>query len=95
MINKTETVKTEPQMECQSFCLCIHENVWDSEKKNVIELAVLKKCNHCKKHHELYLNYNSENNSSSWADMMEKKLKWNEQQNLDDVNQEATHNIKS
>ena len=29
------------------------------------------KCDHCKKHHELYLNYNSENNSSSWAHMMD------------------------
>ena len=65
MINKTETVKTKPQVECQSFCLCTHENVWDSEKKNVIELAVWKKCDHCKKHHKLYLNYNSENSSSS------------------------------
>ena len=64
-------------------------------KKNVIKLAVLKECDHCKRHHELCLNYNSENNSSSWADMMEKDLKWNEQQNLDDVNQEATHNTES
>ena len=32
-----------------------------------------KKCDHCKRHHELYLNYNSENNFSSWADMMGKK----------------------
>ena len=28
------------------------------------------------------------------ADMMEKKLKWNKQQDLDDENQEATHNIE-
>ena len=26
--------------------------------------------------------------------MMEKDLKWNKQQNLDDENQEATHNIE-
>ena len=26
--------------------------------------------------------------------MVEKKLKWNKQQNLDDENQEATHNIE-
>ena len=32
-INNTETAKTEPQVECHSFCLCSHENVWDSEKK--------------------------------------------------------------
>ena len=63
--NKTETAKTKPQVECQSFCLCTHENVWDSEKKNITEIGVLKKCDHCKKYHELYLNYNSENNSSS------------------------------
>ena len=95
MINIAEAVKTKPQVECQSFCLCSHENVWDSEKENVIELAVWEKCDHCKGHHELCLNYNSENNSSSWADMMEKNLKWNKQQNLDDENQEATHNIES
>ena len=52
------------------------------------------KCDHCKKHHELYLNYNSENNPSSWADMMEKNLKWNKHQDLDDENQKATHNIE-
>ena len=64
-------------------------------KKNITKLKMLKKCDHCKKHHELYLNYNSENNSSSWADMMEKKLKWNKQQDLDDKNQKTTHNIES
>ena len=53
-----------------------------------------KKCDHCKEHHELYLNYNSENNSLSSADIMGKKLKWNEQQNLDDENQKTTHNIE-
>ena len=95
IINRAEPVKTEPQVECQSFCLCSHENFWDSEKENVIELAMWKKCDHCKGHHELCLNYNSESNSSSWADMMEKNLKWNEQQNLDDENQEATHNMES
>ena len=34
-----------------------------------------KKCDHCKGQHELCLNYNSENSSSAWADMMEKDLK--------------------
>ena len=63
-------------------------------KKNVVELGLWKKCDHCKKHHELYLNYNSENNSSSWADMMEKDLKWNKQKDLDDENHETTHNIE-
>ena len=64
-------------------------------KKNVAQIGMLRKCDHCKKHHELCLNYNSENNSSLWADMIKKNLKWNKQQNLDDENQEATHNIES
>ena len=95
IINKAETEKIKPQMECQSFCLCSYENIWDSEKENVTKIGIFKKCDHCKGYHELYLNYNSENNSSSWADMMEKILKWNKQQNLDDENQKAIHNIKS
>ena len=94
-INKTETVKTEPQVECHSYCLCTYEDTWDSEKKNITQIRTLQKCDHCKKYHELCLNYNSESSSSSWADMMEKNLKWDKQQNLDDENQEATHNIKS
>ena len=93
--NKTETDRFEPQVECQSLCLCSHENIWDSEKKNITEIGILKIYDHCKKHHELYLNYNSEKKKSSWADMMEKNLKWNKQQNLDDENQKAIHNIKS
>ena len=65
-------------------------------KKKIINLGMWTKCDHCKKHHELYLNYNFENNSSSWADMMEKKLKWNEKQNLDDKTrkQPTTSNFK-
>ena len=54
-----------------------------------------KKCDHCKGNHELYLNYNSENSFSLWADMMEKNLKWNKQQNLDDENQKTAPNIES
>ena len=65
------------------------------KKKNVVDMDSWKKCDHCKKHHKLYLNYNSENNSSSWADMVEKKLKWDKQQNMDDENQKTTHNIES
>ena len=76
------------------MCLCNQEYIWDSDQKNIIDWGSWEKCDHCKRHHELYLNYNSENSSSSWADMMEKKLKWNKQQNLDDENQEATHNIE-
>ena len=33
IINKTETVKTKPKVECQNLCLCIYEDIWDSEKK--------------------------------------------------------------
>ena len=84
----------EPQIKCQNFCLCSYENIWDSEKK-ITKLKILKKCDHCNRHHELCLNYNSENNSSLWANMMDFFLKWNKQQNLDDENQEATHNIES
>ena len=68
-----ETFNTpKPQTKCQSFCLCSYENIWDSEEKNITKLKMLKKCDHCKKHYELYLNYNSENNSLSWADMIKK-----------------------
>ena len=63
-------------------------------KKCFIDINSWKICDHCKKHHELYLNYNSENSSSLWADMMEFFLKWNKQQNWDDENQETTHNIE-
>ena len=87
--------KTAQGNECQSLCLCSQEDIWDSEEKNIIKLGVWKKCDHCKGHHELCLNYNSENNSSSWADMMEKDLEWNKQQDLDDENQKVTHNIES
>ena len=66
----------------------------DSDEKNIIDLESWEKCDHCKGHHELYLNYNSENNSTSWADMMGKNLKWNKQQDLDDENQKTTHNIE-
>ena len=31
--NKTGKSKTEPQTECQSFCLCNQKNIWDSKKK--------------------------------------------------------------
>ena len=47
------------------------------------------------KHHELYLNYNSKGNSLSQTDILEKNLKWNKQQDLDDENQKTTHNIES
>ena len=63
-------------------------------KKIIIDLGMWIKCDHCKRHHELYLNYNSENSSSLWADMIKKNLKWNKELNLDDENQEVTHNIE-
>ena len=68
--------KTKPGKECQSLCLCSQENIWDSEKENVVDMDSWKICDHCKRHHKLYLNYNSEGSSSSWADMVEKNLKW-------------------
>ena len=76
------------------MCLCNQEYIWDLDEKNIIVYGSWEKCDHCKRHHELYLNYNSENNSSLWVDMMEKKLKWNKQQDLDDENKKTTHNIE-
>ena len=76
------------------MCLCKQKYIWDSDQKNIIDWGLWEKCDHCKKHHELYLNYNSEKKNSLWADMMEKNLKWNKQQNLDDENQKPTHNIE-
>ena len=85
--------KTAQKNECQKFCLCSQGDIWDSEKENITDLGLWKICDHCKRHHELCFNYNSENNSSSWGDMMENDLKWNKQENLDDENQKTTHNI--
>ena len=93
-INTKTKGKTEPGKKCQSLCLCTQENIWDSEKENVVKINSWKKCDHCKGHYELYLNYNSENSSSLWADMMEKNLKWDKQQDMDDENQKITHNIE-
>ena len=76
------------------MCLCNQKYIWDLDEKNIIDYGSWEKCDHCKKHHELYLNYNSESSFSSWADMMEKDLKWNKQQDLDDENQKTTHNIE-
>ena len=59
-----------------------------------MDLESWKKCNHCKKQYEFCLNYNSENNSSLWADMMDFFLEWNKQQDFDDENQKTIHNIK-
>ena len=67
--------KTEPKTECQSFCLCSQEDIWDSEKENGIDINSWKIYDHCKRYHKLYLNYNSENSSTLWADMMEKIIK--------------------
>ena len=57
-------------------------------------MGSLEICNHCKKQYEFYLNYNSESNFSLWADMMEKNLEWNKQQNFEDENHETIHSIK-
>ena len=58
--------------------------IWDHGKNTTIAKEIM----------NYILNYNSKNNSLSKADMMEKKLKWNKQQNLDDENQKITHNIE-
>ena len=70
------------------------KNIWDSEKKNVVDMDSWKICDHCKRHHKLYLNYNSEGNSLPWADIIEKILKWDKQHDMDDKNQKTTHNIE-
>ena len=90
--HETHNTKTQNKKKCQNMCLCNQKYIWDSNEKNIIDWGSWEKCDHCKKHHELYLNYNFENNFSSWVDMMEKKLKWDKKQNLDDKNQKATHN---
>ena len=46
-------------------CAYAAKKTFGIQKKNVVELGMWKKCEHCKGHHELYLNYNSEGNSSS------------------------------
>ena len=76
------------------MCLCSQKYIWDSNEENIIDWGSWGKCNHCKKQHEFCLNYNSESSFSLWADMMEKNLEWNKQQNLDDENQKTIHNIK-
>ena len=43
----------------------IHLN---SDEKNIIDWRSWEKCNHCKKQHELYLNYNSNGNFSLWVE---------------------------
>ena len=39
--------------------------------------------------------YNSKNNFSLWADIMDFFLEWDKQRNLNDENYESTHIIKS
>ena len=89
--HETPNTKTQNKNDYQNMCLCNQEYIWDLDENNIIDYESWEKC---KGHHELCLNYNFENSFSSWADMMEKNLKWNKQQNLDDQNQKATHNIE-
>ena len=84
--HEIHNTETQNKKNCQNMCLCSQKYIWDSDEKNITDWGFWEKCDHCKGHHELCLNYNSENNSSSWADMMEKNLKWNKQQDLDDEN---------
>ena len=60
----TETKDIKPGMECQNLCLCSQKDIWDSEEENVVNMDSWKIYDHCKGHHELCLNYNSENSSS-------------------------------
>ena len=94
-IHEIFNTETQNKKDCQNMCLCSQEYIWGLDEENIIDYGSWEKCDHCKRHHELCLNYNSEGNSSSWTDMMEKDLEWNKQQNLDDENQKATHNIES
>ena len=94
--HKIINTKTQNKKKCQNLCFCSHGYIWDSDHEKVDDTnGSLKICNYCKGEHEYCLNYNSENNNSFWADMMEKDLEWNQQQNLDDETQEMIHNIKS
>ena len=61
------------------MCLCNQEYIWDLDEKNIIDYGSWEKCDRCKKHYKLCLNYNLENNLSSWVDMVEFFLKWNKQ----------------
>ena len=91
---ETHKTKTQNKKNCQNMCLCNQKYIWDSNEKNITDWGSWEKCDHCKRNHELYLNYNSINSFSLWADMMKKDLEWNKQQYLADENQEATHNIE-
>ena len=65
--NSHETLNTETQTknDFQNMCLCNQKYIWDLNEKNIIDYGLWEKCEHCKKHHELYLNYNFENNFAS------------------------------
>ena len=89
-----QTAKRHRGTNAKMCAYAIKKTFGIQKNKNIIDLRMWKKCDHCKRHHELYLNYSSENNSSSWADMMEFFLKWNKQQDLDDENKKITHNIE-
>ena len=55
--------RTRRKSECQNLCFCNQEYIWVSVEENITDLGSWKKCSHCKKQHEYYLNYKSENNS--------------------------------
>ena len=93
--HKTINTKAQSNKKCQSLCFCSQKYIWDSDHENIDDInGSLKICSHCKKEHEYCLNYNSEGSNSFWADMMEKDLEWNQQQNLDDETQEMIHNME-
>ena len=73
---KTINKKIYDQKKCQSLCFCSQKIMWDSDHENVENVnGPLKICDYCKKQHEYCLNYHSENNFSSWANIMEFFLK--------------------
>ena len=45
-------------------CACAAKNLFGIQIKKTSLIMGHKKCDNCKKHHELYLNYNSENSFS-------------------------------
>ena len=54
--HETHNTETQNKKNCQNMCLCNQKYIWDLDQKNIIDLGLWEKCDHCKKHHELYLN---------------------------------------
>ena len=63
--HETFNIKPQSKNDYKNMCLCNKEYIWDLDEKNIIDYGSWEKCDNCKRHNELYLNYNSENSSSS------------------------------